>query len=281
MSIATFIPTIWSARLLMHLDNALVAKNFFNTDYEGEITDAGNTVKINQIGNITISNYIRNTDMTPPEELNMVAQELLIDQAKSFNFQIDDIDRVQANADLMNAAMERSGYSLAEVEDTFLFNRIATTIFTAAPGNYIPATAIVTPDDAFAMLVQLRTLLTKANVPAMGRNLAAAPEFVSMLLKDDRFTGTGGTFAEGTLLAGSIGRAMGFNIFEVNTTPGNNTIIAGHALGATRADQIVKTEAYRMEKRFADGLKGLHVYGAKVTIPTAFAVAVANVGPAD
>ena len=119
MAITTFIPTIWSARLLAHLDNALVAKNFYNTDYEGDISDMGDTVRINQIGDIAIFNYIRNTDMNPPETLATAAQDLVIDQGRAFNFQIDDVDRVQARTELMDSAMQRSAFALAEVEDAY------------------------------------------------------------------------------------------------------------------------------------------------------------------
>lgn len=265
MAITTFIPQLWEARLLQHLDNALVAKNFFNTDYEGTISDQGDTVRINQIGNINIVDYERNTDMATPETLATSAQDLVIDQAKAFNFQIDDVDAVQARADLMDAAMERSAYALAETEDTFLFNLLATAVPTA---NQV-TTTITSPEEMYELLVQLRTIMVKNNVPAIGRKVAVPPEAVGLLLKDDRFVGTGGTNAESTLLSGYVGRAAGFDIFEVNTTPGGNTVIAGHALASTFASQIVKTEAYRMEKRFADGVKGLSVYGAKTLIPTA------------
>jgi len=245
MSVANFIPTIWSARLLQHLDNALVARNFFNVDYEGEIRDKGDTVKINQIGGISIFDYQRNTDMNPPEELSMVAQSLIIDQGKAFNFQIDDVDAVQANATLMDAAMERSAFALAEQEDTFLFEKLAAGV---AAENTLPDVTILSPEDAFTILVQLRTIMQKSNVPAQGRNLAAPPEFIAQLLNDTRFTGTGGVFAEGTLIAGSVGRSMGFNIFEVNNTPGNNTIIAGHNLGATRATRYLKQKRTEWKK---------------------------------
>ena len=43
------------------------------------------------------------------------------------------------------------------------------------------------------------------------------------------------------------------------------SVTAQVADATTYAEQIIKTEAYRLEKRFADGVKGLHVYGAKVT----------------
>lgn len=269
MAITSFIPTIWSARLLQHLDNALVAKNFFNTDYEGEISDMGDTVRINQIGAINIFNYQRNTDMTAPQELATAAQDLVIDQAQAFNFQIDDVDRVQTRADLMDSAMQRSAFALAEIEDTFLFNLLALAVPVA---NKVTAT-VSDPGEMYETLVQLRTIMVKNNVPSAGRRVAVPPEAVALLLKDDRFVGTGGTNAEGTLQSGLVGRAAGFDIFEVNTTPGGNTLIAGHQLASTFASQIVKTEAYRMEKRFADGVKGLSVYGAKNLIPEAIASA--------
>ena len=266
MSIQNFIPKIWSARLLEHLDNALVADNFFNRNWEGEIRDHGDTVRINQIGNITIADYVRNQDMTPPQELEGVAQELIIDQAKMYNFQIDDVDDAQTKPKLMNAAMERSAFALADVQDTWLFGLLA-----AQAQGQLGALAITNPDDAFALLVQMRTMLTAENVPSQGRKVAVPPEMVGMLLRDDRFTATGSGDAEGRLKTGLIGRAVGFDIFEVNTT--DNRVIAGHDIGATFASQLIKTEAYRMERRFADGVKGLSVYGARVTIPEAFTVA--------
>ena len=117
MSVNSFIPTIWSARLIAHLDNALVARNFFNNDYEGEISDMGDTVRINQIGNISIFDYNRNQDMAVPQTLATAAQDLIIDQGKAFNFQVDDVDAAQKRTDLMDRAMERSATQLAEVEE--------------------------------------------------------------------------------------------------------------------------------------------------------------------
>ena len=64
MAINTFFPTIWDARLLAHLDKALVYGNLVNRDYEGNITRAGDTVKINQIADITVSNYDKDTGLT-------------------------------------------------------------------------------------------------------------------------------------------------------------------------------------------------------------------------
>ena len=58
MSVTNFIPTIWSARLLEHLNKTHVYAALVNRDYEGEIKNFGDTVKINQLGRVTIKDYI-------------------------------------------------------------------------------------------------------------------------------------------------------------------------------------------------------------------------------
>jgi len=61
-----------------------------------------------------------------------------------------------------------------------------------------------------------------------------------------------------------------------NTGGAKYKIIAGHQVAISYAEQINKVEAYRPEKRFADAVKGLHLYGAKLVRPSAIAVLTAN-----
>ena len=92
-----FIPTVWAARLLTALEHALVygQREVANRDYEGEIREAGNTVKIASIGDVSIGDYVKDTDIADPEVLTDDEQTLLIDQAKYFNFYVDSVDRAQ------------------------------------------------------------------------------------------------------------------------------------------------------------------------------------------
>jgi hypothetical protein len=57
----------------------------------------GDSVRINQIGDVTVKDYTKNADMNAPEALTDAQLVLKIDQAKYFNFQIDNIDRRQAS----------------------------------------------------------------------------------------------------------------------------------------------------------------------------------------
>lgn len=280
MAITTFIPELWSARLLYALDNAHIAANLVNRDYEGLIRQQGDTVHINTIGPVTVDDYTRNTDIEDPEVLTTTEQTLVIDQAKYFNFQVDDVDAAQSAGDLMDAAMARAAYALNDASDTYLLSVIASG---ADSGNVIGSSAAVslTASNVYENIVALRTKLDKANVPTGGRFIVVPPEVYALLLLDDRFVkaADAGT-ANATLLNGEVGRVAGFTVYMSNNTPYTSetwSIPAGVATATTYAEQIVSTEAYRLEKRFADAVKGLHVYGAKVTDGKQLAVLKAKV----
>jgi N4-gp56 family major capsid protein len=271
MAVTTFIPQIWSARLLYNLDKSHVATNFVNRNYEGLIRNQGDTVKINSIGDINVFDYTRNTDMEEPQVLETTEQTLVIDQAKAFNFTVDDVDKVQAAGDLMDTAMSRAAYKLSDVSDAFLLGVIAAG---AATANTISGVKL-TSGNVYENMVALRTLLDKANVPTAGRSVVIPPDVYALLLMDDRFVkaSDSGT-ANSVLLSGQVGRVAGLEVYLSNNvvvSEGTYTITAQVPYATTYAEQIISTEAYRMEKRFSDAVKGLHVYGAKVTDGNAIA----------
>ena len=122
MALNNFIPTVWSARILQNLQKALVfgSDAVINTDFEGEIRQMGDTVVINSIGAVTVSNYTKNTNLSDPETLSDGSMNLLINQAKSFNFQVDDIDKAQAKPKVIDEAMREAGYALADALDQYI-----------------------------------------------------------------------------------------------------------------------------------------------------------------
>lgn len=277
-----FIPTVWAARLLMALEKSLVygQADVSNRDYEGEIREAGNTVKIASIGDVTIGDYVKDTDITDPESLTDTDQTLLIDQAKYFNFYVDSVDRAQQNANVLDEAMRRSAWALREKADAFL----ATTMDTAVPaGNKIGSVTtpkVPTKDDAYEYLVDLGVLLDEANVPLEDRFVVVPAWFHGLLLKDERFVKAGTMRSDRALANGEVGEGAGFRILKSNNVPNASAtkykIIAGHRVATAYVEQVVDLQTYQPEKRFGDAVKGLHVYGAKVVRPTALACLIAN-----
>lgn len=283
MSLNNFIPTVWASRLLAHLQKSLVygQTGVVNRDYEGQIRQAGDSVKINSIGDVTVKTYTKDTDIDAPETLVDASQMLSITESKYFNFAVDDVDKAQSSVSVMEEAMKRAGYKLKDTADQFL----AAAMAAAAPsGNLIgsdgsPKT-VTTATAAYEYLVDLGTLLDVANVPSEGRFVIVPSWFHGLMLKDSRFVAAGTLKTDNVLANGMIGEAAGFRVMKSNNTP--NTagtlykIIAGHDMATSYAEQIVKVEAYRKERGFNDGVKGLHVYGAKVVRPSALAVLTAN-----
>lgn len=285
MATTTFIPELWSARLLYALDKAHVATNLVNREYQGIIANQGDTVHINSIGAITVKDYTKNADIADPDALTTTEQTLVIDQCKYFNFQVDDVDNVQAAGDLIDTAMGRAAYSLADVADAYLLKTIAAG---AASGNTVGAASgpiALTAANVYENIVKLRTKLDKANVPNTGRTIVVPPEVYALLLMDDRFAKSDAAAGQSALLNGEVGRVAGFTVYMSNNVrTGTDTgktpyfeITAQVSTATTYAEQIIKTEAYRLEKRFADAVKGLHVYGAKVTDGSQIAKLIASV----
>lgn len=280
MAVTTFIPEIWNARLLNALRADLVYTNLFNRNYEGEIRQAGDTVHINTITDITIKDYTRNTDIDNPEQLTTADQTLVVDQAKYYNFYLNDVDKAQALPGLIDAAMASASHGLAEAVDKYLAGLLAAasgTITTGLGSTSTPLT--VTAQSAYELLVDMKTAMDKANVPKMGRKVVLPPEFEGFMLKDARFAANGGK-GENRLETGAVARAAGFDIYISNNVPNTSgakyKVIASTQESNTYAEQLVKTEAYRREKGFDDGVKGLLVYGAKIIRPAAVAVATVN-----
>lgn len=277
MSIATFIPAVWEARLLNFLGNNHVYGNLVNRDYEGNIKAYGDTVHINSLGAVTIKKYNRDSDIDAPEELNTTDQTLVIDQANYFNFGIKDIDKAQARTDLMDSAMSMTAYGLADSTDKFIADLMAKGAGIKVGNSTTPIE--VTPDNVYSVLVDLKVKMDKANVPKEGRWVVVPPEFEGALLLDPRFTATGGTKAEENMTNGFIARGAGFNIYTSNNVPvtgGKYSIISSTNMSTSFAEQIVETEAFRPEKSFMDAMKGLNVYGAKVTMPEIVALLTAT-----
>ncbi len=277
-----FIPTVWASRLLTALEKSLIygQADVCNRDYEGEIREAGNTVKIASIGDVEIGTYTKDEDINEPVVLTDEDQTMLIDQQKYFNFYVDSIDRAQQNVNVLDEAMRRSAWALKDTADSYLAGVIADAV---ATGNKIGSTTtpkVPTKDDAYEYLVDLGVLLDESNVPLDGRFVVVPAWFHGLLLKDERFIKAGTRRSDATLANGEVGSAAGFSIMKSNNVP-NTTgekykIVAGHSMATTYVEQVLDLQTYKPEKRFGDAVKGLHVYGAKVVRPTALAMLIAN-----
>ena len=273
MSVSNFIPELWSKRINQKLRKSLVFGSVVNTDYEGEIGSGGDTVKINSIGDVTIGNYVPNSTSITPEQLNDYQTTLSIDTKKYFAFKVDDVDKAQVNANVMDEAMQSAAWGLKNAADESI-----AALYTGA-GNTITTTAIDSTN-AFAAVLTLGQYLSQENVPEDGRWLVIPPWFKTKLLLAKALVTDNGAAAD-AFTNGKVGRVGGFDVYESNNVANDGTtyyIMAGTRKAISFAAQVNKVEAYRPEASFSDAVKGLYVYGTKVVYPDALAVLTATVG---
>lgn len=170
MSTSHFIPEVWAASILENFRNKAVLTGLANRDYEGDLK-AGNTVHIPGIVDIQVKDYKTGVVAKPggggtlprttaPDEVSDTGIEIKVDQEKSFDFIVDDIDAAQANQPVMDKYSESAAAGLVEDAETFL-TTMTLTSGTAATG----LTAPTNWETAYDVVRGLRRRLTSAKVP--------------------------------------------------------------------------------------------------------------------
>lgn len=262
----------------------------------------GDSVKINSIGDITIFNYSKDTDLNTPQSLTDAQATLIITQSKAYNFEVDDVDAAQSQPKVMGEAMSWAAYELANTMDTFYagFYTDATNLLGSSGSPVTPTVAtqsnIGAGTTVYDYLVVLNQKLTENKVPKQGRWAAVPPWITTLLMQDIRFTGYNTPDARLTILTNKLdasggaaasdaylGKVASLDVYEsinaphlsgtVGTTGSTDVVMAGHTMALTKAEGLNKVEAYRPPLRFADAIKGLALYGAKTIRPYALAAA--------
>lgn len=276
-----FKPELWSKELLRKINDAGVMLDCVNRDYEGEIKNAGDTVHIQKIGDVTVKDY--DTKAIEYQELDGETDTLVINQKKYFAFKVDDIEKVQANITYMQKYLNQAKKACILVQDTFLLGKAAD----AAAKNQMGEVTL-TKTNAYDTLIDLRTLLADANaidnsgLGADGKRpyLVVNPKIGGIIRKCTEFTHAT-AIGDVNIRKGSIGTFAGFDIKEstnLKEATEKTLIMAGTTEAITFASQIVKMDTLRDKDSFSDLVRGLYVYGAKTVQPTCLATANITVG---
>lgn len=279
MALEGFRPTIWSRNFINNIEKALVYKNVVNTTYEGDIAGGASSVKINEIGDVTIRDYTEDTDITV-EQLSDAQKILNIDQKKYFAFSIDDVLKAQSNVTLMEAAMRKAAFNMADVIDAFIAGLyLQAGVVTANMGTNATDLDIYATGDGHDQLISVLTnahrYMDEANIQSNDR-WVVMPAWMHQYLKQAQIVDN----AEGAIKGGDtsafgngfIGRTMGFNMYASNNVSSSSAsadfrVMFGVPDAISFAGQITKVDTAPVEKQFGQMVKGLYVYGAKVVRP--------------
>ena len=284
-----FLPSVYSKKVLNFFRKASVVEAITNTDYAGEISAYGDSVKIIKEPVISVSDYTRGSDTT---DTKLTDQEisLVVDSAKAFKFIVDDIETNMSHVNFKEVASSSAAYALKDAYDAAVLATMFAGVSASGPDHIIGADAAAgtggvaettasvdllgsdgTGVDAIDLMARMARLLDDQNVPEEGRWFVAPPSFYeelsqsgSKLLSVD-FNAGQGSIRNGLV---SSGKLRGFDMYKSNniaaTSNATGKVMAGHMSSTATANTILSTEVLRDPTSFGDIVRGLHVYGAKV-----------------
>ena len=289
-----FLPAVYSKKVLNFFRKSSVVEGITNTDYAGEITAYGDTVRIIKEPEITVYQYERGQDVTATkltdQEINLV-----VDTANAFKFIVDDIETSMSHVNFKEVASSSAAYALRDAYDQGVLVTMFAGVSASSPNHILGSDnatdlAAGTFDgtgnldigfasgehDPIDVLSHMARLLDEANVPEEGRWFLANPEFYEQLVQtSSKLMSVDFNAGQGSIRNGlvSSGKLRGFDMYKTNniaaTSNAAGKCIAGHMSSTCTAQTIVNTEVIRDPDSFGDIVRGLHVYGAKVLRPEA------------
>ena len=307
-----FIPTLWSGKLLAKFYQNTMLSEVTNTDYEGELKNQGDTVRIRLAPSISISDYTVGQTLSY-EVPTPIFQDMQVNKGKYFGVQVNDVLAYQSDMNLMNMFTEDAAKQLKiAIENEVFFNSFVTEGPASANegatagqisaaynlGTDVAPIDQATPENVLKAILRMSTVLDEQNVPEDGRFLILSPYDRHLLMQSSiaqaYFTGD----QSSTIRTGKIGMLDRFSVYVSNLLPrgeagkalvaglsatstggavtnakARRTMIAGTKAATSFAMTINKTEPLRNQTDFGDIVRGLAVYGRKVVKPQALVVA--------
>ncbi len=293
MQSSGFIPEIWSGKLVEKFYASTVLAAISNTDYEGEIKNKGDRVKIRTKPTITIHDYQSDglLGLDRPTGSNV---ELYIGNGKYFSLILDDVMEIQSDLNVLSMWSDDAAQQLKiTVDKDVLFGIVGG----ASANNRGTAAGVITGNvnlgakgsalsvvsknpgasdvELLDVLMRMGQVLDEQNIPEVGR-WVVMPAWAGRMIKQSELRQAYLSGDSVSMLRnGRLGMVDRFTIYVSNLLPNNSTdsgdfnsgewpIFAGHAHGLTFASQISKVETLRSELTFGQILRGLQVYGYQI-----------------
>ena len=292
----TFIPEVWSGKLIEKFYDATVLGAIANTDYEGEIKNQGDTVNIRQRPDVTIGTYSADTDLAW-ERPSAAKVQLVIDQGRYFNVALDDVMEVQSDVDMLSMWAEDAAEQMKINIDNYVLDYLCNVGATGngyddiaaenkgstagrlsgnidLGNNALLANAIIvdnggTNASPIDYILRCGQVLDEQNIPETGRFMVIPAWLAARIkgsdLKDASLAGDGTSI----LRNGRLGMIDRFTLYVSNLNTDSELagawpILFGTKSGLTFASQFTKMETIRSERTFATLIRGLQVFGQKV-----------------
>jgi len=298
-----FIPTLWSGKLLAKFYQNTMLSEIANTDYEGELKNQGDTIRIRLAPSINIRDYEVGSNLAY-EVPTPIYQDMQVNKGKYFGVQVNDVLAYQSDMDLMNMFTEDAAKQLKiAIENEVFYNNFVTT-GAAAANKGATAGAVsasfslgtdnapisdATANNVLNTILAMSAVLDEQNVPEDGRWLVISPKDRNLLMQSNIAQAYFSGDQSSTIRTGKIGMLDRFTVYVSNLLPKGTTdkalvagldaassgtsqsgakprrmMVAGTKHANSFAMTVNKTEPLRNQTDFGDIVRGLAVYGRKV-----------------
>jgi len=293
-----FLPKVYSKQVLNFFRKSSVVEAITNTDYAGEITAFGDSVRIIKEPEITVYQYERGQDVTATK---LTDQEvtLVVDVANAFKFIVDDIETNMSHVNFRDVATSSAAYALRDAFDAGVIAEMFAGVADGSgtlPDHILGSNSATdlaagtfqgtgnldigfgsSEHDPIDVLSHMSRLLDEQNIPEEGRWFLASPQFYEVLVQSSsKLLSVDYNAGQGSIRNGlvSSGKLRGFDMYKTNNISESSLTaagkcIAGHISSTATAQTITNTEVIRDPDSFGDIVRGLHVYGATVLRPEA------------
>lgn len=257
-----FKPMFWSKYCQTELRKDLILADWCNYQFEGEIK-LGNRLKIVGAVRPTIQKYIPGQDLNI-ESLGDNSQYLDITESDAFAFEVDDVDKAQSIKGYLETQFDEAKAALAESADAFVGKQ----------AQYANSDMISSSTDISGLTNPLSPI-DDAHIKLYGNNVSSKTELAADLNAEHIVairSKLASLFTDNVdfIKRGALGKyantylRMSNNLYNDNT---DDYEMVRTKKAIAFAGQINNIEKARKEKGFADIIKGLHVYGAKLVRP--------------
>ena len=284
-----FLPKVYSKQVLNFFRKSSVVEAITNTDYAGEISAFGDSVRIIKEPEITVVDYTRGSDVTATK-LTDAEVTLVVDTANAFKFIVDDIETNMSHVNFREAATSSAAYALRDAFDEGVIAKMFAGVSDSSPNHSMGTDSDTdlaagtfdgtgnldigfgsSEHDPIDVLSHMARLLDEQNVPEEGRWFLANPQFYEVLVQSSsKLLSVDYNAGQGSIRNGlvSSGKLRGFDMYKTNNiaSPDNaaGKCLGGHISSTATAQTITNSEVLRDPDSFGDIVRGLHVYGAKV-----------------
>ena len=284
-----FLPKVYSKQVLNFFRKSSVVEAITNTDYAGEISAFGDSVRIIKEPEITVVDYTRGSDVTATK-LTDAEITLVVDTANAFKFIVDDIETNMSHVNFREAATSSAAYALRDAFDEGVIAKMFAGVSDSSPNHSMGTDSDTdlaagtfdgtgnldigfgsSEHDPIDVLSHMARLLDEQNVPEEGRWFLANPQFYEVLVQSSsKLLSVDYNAGQGSIRNGlvSSGKLRGFDMYKTNNiaSPDNaaGKCLGGHISSTATAQTITNSEVLRDPDSFGDIVRGLHVYGAKV-----------------